>query len=96
MLFSGLLGLNLKELGIPTDVEYMKKYCKDMNIDDVKDWNVYMAFSFFRLTAIGQGVYKRALEGTNAYSKTCYTPCMTVYDYNIQPYMVLPYYHIFA
>ncbi|XP_057314737.1 acyl-CoA dehydrogenase family member 10-like isoform X2 [Hydractinia symbiolongicarpus] len=61
--FAGLLGLSLKELGIPTDVEYMKKYCKDMNIDDVKDWNVYMAFSFFRLAAIGQGVYKRALEG---------------------------------
>lgn len=29
----------------------------------MKDWNFYMAFSFFRVAAILQGVYKRALEG---------------------------------
>ena len=31
--------------------------------DGIKGLNVYLAFSFFRLAAILQGVYKRGLDG---------------------------------
>lgn len=51
-------------LGIPTDTQYMNEYCKRAGIPSVKDWNFYMAFSFFRVAAILQGVYKRSLQGT--------------------------------
>ena len=60
---SGLSGLNLKILGIPTEEEVVKSYCAAMNITEIKKWNVYMAFSFFRMAAILQGVYKRSLSG---------------------------------
>ena len=59
----GLDGLDIESLGIPTEEEIVKKYCKDMNMPEIEDWNIYMAFSFFRIAAIAQGVYKRALQG---------------------------------
>ncbi|KZZ34410.1 hypothetical protein A3757_17795 [Oleiphilus sp. HI0117] len=39
-----------------------------MGIDKIDHWAFYLAFSFFRLAAIAQGVAKRALDG-NASSK---------------------------
>ncbi len=39
-----------------------------MGIDKLDNWNFYLAFSFFRLAAIAQGVAKRAADG-NASSK---------------------------
>lgn len=59
----GIAGIDLQALGIPTDVEYMKDYCKAVGIPPVKDWNYYLAFSFFRIAAILQGVYARAMKG---------------------------------
>ena len=59
----GLLGIDFKSVGIPTEKEIVDKYCREMNIDEIKDWNVYMAFSYFRIAAIVQGVYKRSLQG---------------------------------
>jgi len=50
-------------LGIPSDTQYMEEYCKRAGIPAVKNWNFYMAFSFFRVAAILQGVYKRGLQG---------------------------------
>ena len=41
----------------------MEEYCQRAGIPAVKNWNFYMAFSFFRVAAILQGVYKRALQG---------------------------------
>ena len=57
-------GLDLKDMGIPTDMEYMKEYCKNSNIspEDLK-FNFYCSFAFFRMAAILQGVYKRSLHG---------------------------------
>eukprot|EP00111_Clytia_hemisphaerica_P016518 TCONS_00048981-protein len=62
-LFPGLQGIDFKATGVPTEEEIVNKYCKDMNIKEIKDWNAYMAFSFFRIAAIAQGVYKRSLQG---------------------------------
>ncbi len=65
---SGLQGKDRKALGIPTEQEYVKAYCDRRGIDHIDHWEFYLAFSFFRLAAIAQGVAKRAQEG-NASSK---------------------------
>lgn len=53
----------MRELGIPTVEEYFRMYCLNMGIPPIDNWNFYMAFSFFRVAAILQGVYKRSLTG---------------------------------
>ena len=61
--FRGLGGLDRKALGIPTEADYVALYCRRTGIPDVPHWNFLLAFSFFRVAAIVQGVYKRALDG---------------------------------
>lgn len=65
---SGLRGTDLGELGIPTEDEYVATYCDRMGIDGIDNFSFYVAFSFFRLAAIIQGVAKRAADG-NASNK---------------------------
>jgi len=65
---SGLMGLDAKTLGIPSEAEYVALYCQRMGIKQIDNWHFYLCFSFFRLAAIAQGVAKRALSG-NASSK---------------------------
>lgn len=60
---NGLAGLNLSELGIPTEQEYVAMYCQQAGIDAIQNWNYYLSFSLFRLAAICQGVVKRAQDG---------------------------------
>jgi len=64
----GLGGIDRKALGIPSEEEYVARYCELTGIDAIPNWNFYVVFSFFRLAAILQGVLKRALDG-NASSK---------------------------
>ena len=61
--FRGLAGVDRVSLGIPTEEEYVAKYCERRNIAQIENWPFYVAFSFFRLAAILQGVYKRSLDG---------------------------------
>ena len=49
--------------GIPTEQEFVQQYCARTGRDQVENWDFYLAFSFFRLAAIVQGVYKRGLQG---------------------------------
>ncbi len=65
---SGLRGQNLGALGIPTEKEYVARYCERVGIDRINNFGFYVAFSFFRLAAIIQGVAKRAADG-NASNK---------------------------
>ena len=65
---AGLAGIDRAALGIPSEEEYVALYCQRMGIEKIDNWNFYLAFSFFRLAAILQGVKKRALDG-NASSK---------------------------
>ena len=65
---SGLRGKDLGELGIPTEDEYVATYCERTGIDGIDNFGFYVAFSFFRLAAIIQGVAKRAADG-NASNK---------------------------
>ena len=59
----GLANVDRKALGIPTEQDYIAKYCARVGIAGIPNWNFYLAFSFFRLAAIVQGVKKRGLEG---------------------------------
>jgi len=64
----GLQGVDRASLGIPTEEEYVARYCERMGIEKIDNWTFYLAFSFFRLAAIVQGVAKRASQG-NASNK---------------------------
>ena len=59
----GLGGIDRSVLGIPSEQEYVEQYCQRMGMTGIEHWNFYLAFSFFRLAAIAQGVAKRALDG---------------------------------
>lgn len=65
----GLGNTDRKALGIPTEEEYVARYCERRGIDGIDNWEFYLAFSFFRLSAILQGVYKRALDGNASSQK---------------------------
>jgi len=65
---SGLHGKDRTALNIPSEKEYVAMYCERMGIDEIPNWPFYLAFCFFRLAAIVQGVAKRAQDG-NASSK---------------------------
>ncbi|KFQ50244.1 Acyl-CoA dehydrogenase family member 10, partial [Pelecanus crispus] len=67
--FNALRGLrkcDLGHLGVPTAEEYSRMYCSHMGVEHPENWNFYMAFAFFRLAAMLQGLYKHSLEGRPA------------------------------
>lgn len=66
---SGLLGVDFQALGIPTEAEYVAKYCERVGIPGIDNWSFYLCFSFFRLAAIVQGVAKRAADGNASNAK---------------------------
>ena len=65
----GLKGKDRAALGIPDEPAIVARYCQLRGIPPIADWNFYLAFSFFRLAAILQGVKKRALEGNASSSR---------------------------
>lgn len=60
---SGFGKANLRELGIPTQAEYLKTYCAKRNLAPLQDISFYTAFGMFRLSSILVGVYRRGMEG---------------------------------
>jgi aminoglycoside phosphotransferase (APT) family kinase protein len=60
----GLAGVDRAALGIPTDEQYIARYCERTGRDSIENWPFYLAFSLFRLAAILQGIRKRAQIGT--------------------------------
>jgi aminoglycoside phosphotransferase (APT) family kinase protein len=61
--FRGLGGIDRGALGLPSEEEYVARYCRRRGIDRIDNWVCCLAFSFFRLAAICQGVYKRSFHG---------------------------------
>jgi aminoglycoside phosphotransferase (APT) family kinase protein len=61
--FRGIAGLDLAALGIPSESEYIRRYCQRTGRSGIEHWDFYLAYNLFRIAAILQGVYKRALEG---------------------------------
>jgi aminoglycoside phosphotransferase (APT) family kinase protein len=59
----GLAGLNREELGIPSEKKILQRYSELTGRNIPEDWPFVLAFSFFRLAAIAQGVAKRAQQG---------------------------------
>jgi aminoglycoside phosphotransferase (APT) family kinase protein len=66
--FRGIGGLDLKALGIPSEDDYIRRYCERTGLATVetlkRDWNFYLAYNMFRIAAILQGIAKRAVDGT--------------------------------
>jgi len=60
---SGLNGIDRAALGIPSEQEYVARYCEHRGLESIDNWPFYLAFSFFRFAAILQGVKKRAIDG---------------------------------
>jgi aminoglycoside phosphotransferase (APT) family kinase protein len=64
--FRGIAGLDLPALGIPSEAQYVAAYCARTGREGIAHWNFYLAYNLFRISAILQGVMKRALDGTAA------------------------------
>jgi len=66
--FRGIGGLDVQSLGIPSEDEYIRRYCARTGLttpDALKaDWNFYLAYNLFRIAAILQGIAKRVEDGT--------------------------------
>src|SRR4029078_7701302 len=52
--------------GIPPIEAYIEDYCILTGRDGIPDLNVYLAYNFFRIAAILQGIVGRVREGTAA------------------------------
>ena len=59
----GLGDIDRSAFGIPTEQDYVSRYCERMGLAGIPNWNFYLGFSFFRIAAIIQGVMKRAIDG---------------------------------
>lgn len=59
----GLAGMDRAALGIPEESDLLERYCALSGQPAPADWPFVLAFSFFRLAAIAQGVAKRAQQG---------------------------------
>lgn len=61
----GLAGVDRAGLGLPSDIDFIRAYCARRGLPGIPHFGFYLAFCFFRMAAILQGVRKRALEGSN-------------------------------
>ncbi|WP_397543801.1 phosphotransferase [Roseovarius salis] len=59
----GLAGVDREALGLWSDQRFIDAYCARRGLSGIGDFNFYLAFCFFRMAAILQGVKKRALDG---------------------------------
>jgi len=66
----GLGGLDHAALGLPGEEEYVAAYCARRGIDGIDNWSFYLAFAFFRLAAILEGVVRRAHDGNASNPET--------------------------
>ena len=73
----GLAGLDRAALGIPDEPAMLARYAALTGRPLPDDWNFVLAFSFFRLAAIAQGVAKRAQQGNAASSRAAEAGAMT-------------------
>lgn len=59
----GFDGVDIAALGIPSEAEYVAAYARRTGRDPGAAFTFFLAFSLFRIAAIQQGVYARALQG---------------------------------
>jgi aminoglycoside phosphotransferase (APT) family kinase protein len=64
--FGSLKDKDLQALGIPSRDDYAAAYVKRTGLDPGAHIDAYMAYNFFRLAAIVQGIVGRVRDGTAA------------------------------
>jgi aminoglycoside phosphotransferase (APT) family kinase protein len=64
--FGSLKDKDLKTLGIPSRDDYVARYAKRTGFDPGAHVDIYLAYNFFRLAAIVQGIVGRVRDGTAA------------------------------
>ncbi len=74
----GLAGLDRSELGIPSEAAMLARYAELTGRAIPADWPFVLAFSFFRLAAIAQGVAKRVQQGNASSEQAAQAGQMTV------------------
>ena len=57
---------DLRSLGIPEAEDYIKMYCENTNRSNIENIDFYLAYNFFRLAGILQGIIGRVRDGTAA------------------------------
>jgi aminoglycoside phosphotransferase (APT) family kinase protein len=66
--FRGIGGVDIASLGIPSEQDYIRRYCERTGFTTPEalapDWNFYLAYNMFRIAAILQGIAKRVEAGT--------------------------------
>ena len=64
--FQHLSDQDLAELGIPTEAEYVARYCELTGRSEIKNLEFYIAFHLFRSAGILRGIAGRVQSGTAA------------------------------
>ena len=59
----GLDGVDRAAIGLPSDADFVAAYCAHTGQSMPENFGLYLAFSFFRMAAILQGVKRRGLDG---------------------------------
>ncbi len=75
--FGSLLGHDLQSLGLPARDSYVADYARRTGLDPRPHLPLYMAYNFFRIAAIVQGIAGRVRDGT-AVSETAASRAITV------------------
>ena len=63
-IFSGLAGLDLDALGIPSEEDYVTAYCRRTGRDHLPNKDYLIVFCLFRLAGILHGIKGRLARGT--------------------------------
>lgn len=63
---AGLGGMDPVSLGIPSEAEYVRAYCRRTGRYNIPGYDFYIAFNLFRLAAIIHGIKGRLIRGTAA------------------------------
>lgn len=63
---AGLVGTDLAAAGIPSEKEYVARYCERTGRDGIENLSFYLSFNMFRLAAILHGIKGRVARGTAA------------------------------
>jgi aminoglycoside phosphotransferase (APT) family kinase protein len=59
----GFQGADFTALGIPFEADYVEAYRRRAGLAEIPHWRFYLAFSIFKIAAISQINYRRALAG---------------------------------
>jgi aminoglycoside phosphotransferase (APT) family kinase protein len=84
---SGVMDLDRQPLGIPELDEVVAHYCAQTGRDGLDNIDWYLAYNFFRLAAIIQGIKKRVIDGT---ASSAHAKAMSE---RVQPLAALALYH---